>query len=300
LVNKQKRWRGKTGGGSFGQGALYYYFKHGNVCLIYAIMGIVVLFYLVAHGNETVNIYRYFRKRHRYGRVKSVVSVYLNHYLFGKTIIDKFVLFAGRKKEYSIDPENIELFDEVAGDPSKGAILVHAHVGCSEIIGYILSQPYKIIHALVFGGEAIKMQQYRQTILSEQNVRMIPVVDGFSHIFDVINALKNNELISVSADRVYDGSKNMTVNFLGGKASFPVNPFHLAAKMKIPVLAFFVMQTGYKKYKCHVVRVSNEDWNTLPTSRQATKLTENFVSELEKIIKRYPLQWYNFHSFWEN
>ena len=98
MASKKKNWHGKTGGGSFGQRALFGYFRHGSVRLAYGVMGFVIFFYLIINRNATGNIYRYFRQRQRYGRGRAAISVYLNHYLFGKTLIDKFALFAGRKK----------------------------------------------------------------------------------------------------------------------------------------------------------------------------------------------------------
>jgi len=299
LASKKKNWHGKTGGGSFGQRALFGYFRHGSVRLAYGIMGFVIFFYLIINRNATRNIYRYFRQRQRFGRGRAVVNVYLNHYLFGKTLIDKFALFAGRKNEYSIEQTGVEWFNNAAMDKERGAILVHAHVGCSEIVGYTLSQPYKTINAVVYGGEVETMQRFRSNILSGQNVKMIPVVDGFSHIFDVNNALKNNEFVSISADRIYEGSRNHPVNFMGAVAEFPIAPFQLAARMKVPVLAYFVMQDGFKKYKCHIVEISDAESKGLPVQKQVEKFTERFAHELEKILNKYPLQWYNFHSFWK-
>lgn len=295
---KDKAWQGKTHGGNFGQRFLFFYFKHGSIALIYAIVSIVILFYLVIHHRETLTIYTYFRKRQQFGILKSMVSTYRNHFLFGKALIDKFAMFAGRRKEYSVEIVDEKYFSQIVNNQDKGAIILNSHVGCAEIAGYLLSQKKKRLNAVVFGGEAAAMQEYRTKILEEQNIRMIPVTDGFSHIFEVHNALRDAELAGMAGDRVYPGSRNLEVNFLGAPAPFPIAAFQLAVKVKVPMLALFVMQNGYKKFRIHVCKIEVENLEQNSQQIQVELLLKKYASELERIIKIYPLQWYNFYPFW--
>lgn len=298
ILEDKKEWEGKTGGGNIGQKTLFFYFRYGSIPLSYFFMGFVVFFYLIKNREEAQNIYSYFRTKIGYSPIKSVLSTYRNHFLFGKTIIDKFAMFAGRKEEYKIEVEGNEVFHELADNPDKGAILINSHVGSAEIAGYVLKQEKKKFYALVYGGEVSAIQQYRAKILAEKNIFMIPVTDGFSHIFDLNNALKGHNFISIAGDRVYTDSKNLKFNFLGEQAAFPIGPFLLATKMKVPLMFSFVMQEGYKSYHCYVKKVMVEEYQYLTKDQQIEYVMQRYVSSLEEILKKYPLQWYNFYKFW--
>lgn len=297
-MKPKKEWHGKTGGGNLGQRGLFFYFRHGNVMLSYAVMGVAVFFYLIRNYKATGNIYYYFRKRQGFSGFTAAYCTYLNHFMFGKTLIDKFAIFAGRQKEYTFEVIGQELFDAVASHPETGAVVVNSHIGCAEIAGYLLDQSKKRFNAVVYGGEATTMQSYRSKILEEKNIFMIPVTDPFSHVFAVNNALKKGEIISMAGDRIYEGSKNITLDFLGAPARFPIGPFHLAVKMNVPVLVFFVMQNGYKNYKAFVNCLEIDSEKSYTINEKIESLTSQYVHFLEEKIKEYPLQWYNFHTYW--
>ncbi len=297
-MEQNKAWHGKTGGGNFGQKSLFFYSRYGSINISYAIMSIVVPFFLIAHYRETKNIYNYFRLRFRYSILKSMVSVYQNHFLFGKTFVDKFAIYAHRTKDFRVEVDNEELFYQIAQDSTKGGILLHSHVGCSEIAGYLLFQKQKRINAIVYGGETDAVQEYRKNILAQQNVTMIPVTDGFSHIFAINNAFQNAELISMAGDRTYEGSKNIKCDFLGAPALFPTGAFQLAVRAGVPVVSLFVMQDGHKKYHCYVFKVEADLSQVKSTKEKVELLLKAYVETLEMMMKKYPLQWYNFHQFW--
>jgi predicted LPLAT superfamily acyltransferase len=295
---RRKNWQGKTGGGNFGQQFLLLSLKHGNINFIYFIVAIVALFYFAFNFFATKNIYQYFRKRHGYSIVRSLSSTYWNNFLFAKTLVDKFAIFAGRVNDYTVEEINSNLFADVINNPEKGAIIINSHVGCAEIAGYILSQNKKKMNALVYGGETIVIQEHRSKILEKRNMSIIPVVDAFSHIFAINEALKNAELISMHGDRTYENSKNIICNFLGTPAAFPIGPFQLAVKYKVPLLALFVMQNGHKKYKSYVIPIEISNQENYTDKQQIELLLKRYASALEDIVKQYPAQWYNFHKFW--
>ncbi len=296
---RNKEWQGKTDGGNFGQKCLFLYFKYGSIRLSYAIVSVVILFYLAINYKATNTIYQYFRKRQQYSRTKAIISTYKNHFLFGKTLIDKFALFAGRKNEYTVEVDGQEYYDKIVANAEKGAIILNSHIGSAEIVGYFLTQKIKQLYVIVFGGESAEMQKQRARILAKNNVCMIPVIDSFSHIFAINNALKNADLVSMAGDRVYEGSKNLSMTFFGAPANFPTSAFQLAVKLQVPMISMFVMQNGFKKYKCYVRPLEVENLKTHFKQQQVELLMREYTSKLEGILQLYPLQWYNFYDFWQ-
>ena len=112
----------------------------------------------------------------------------------------------------------------------------------------------------------------RQKVLGHHNIRMIPVKDDMSHLFLVNKALDDSEIVSMPADRIIGSAKTVTARFLGADARFPAGPFSVAAMKGLDVLVVNVMKTSARGY--------------------------SYVKELERRVRQYPLQWFNFHDFW--
>jgi predicted LPLAT superfamily acyltransferase len=121
-----------------------------------------------------------------------------------------------------------------------------------------------------------------------------------SHLFAANAALQNGEIVSMPADRVFGSTKSVECDFLNGKADFPVGAFALATSFEVEVLAIFCVKISAKKYKIICKNVLNTPPST-PTTKheQIANLAKKYVAELEKIVRQYPEQWFNFYEFWK-
>jgi predicted LPLAT superfamily acyltransferase len=72
----------------------------------------------------------------------------------------------------------------------------------------------------------------------------------------------------------------------------------LAAKFDIPVLTLFVMKESAKHYHVFLSRIDRFSDKRLTVNEKIDDLARNYVSELERILEKYPEQWYNFYKFW--
>ena len=70
----------------------------------------------------------------------------------------------------------------------------------------------------------------------------------------------------------------------------------MVASRGLDALVVHVMKTGTKRYKIYVTPLQY-DKNT-PRNRQIDELADGYVRELERIIRQYPTQWYNYFDFW--
>ena len=62
------------------------------------------------------------------------------------------------------------------------------------------------------------------------------------------------------------------------------------------VLAVNVMKVSAKYYKVYVKRLSYD--KQASRKEQMQQLTDSYVKELERKVRQYPLQWFNFYDFW--
>ena len=117
------------------------------------------------------------------------------------------------------------------------------------------------------------------------------------HIFEIDKALEDGEIVSISADRILGSQKDIVHVFLGAKARFPIGPFSVATMHGLNVLAVNVMKTSLRGYKIYVAPLPYD--KTQARQEQIRQLSQAYVSELEKRVRQYPTQWYNYYNFWE-
>ena len=268
------------------QRTLIKWFRHTSLYLPYFCMGWIVPFYMLFRHEGYLAAYRFYRKRFCMGRIKAFIYVYYNHFRFGQVIIDRFAAYAGHRFEFKV--EGGEIFDTLENG-KKGFIQLSSHVGNYELAGYSLIPRHKSFHALVYEGETKTIMESRSRIFASHKVNMIPISGDMSHIFLLNKALLQGEIVSMPGDRIFGSPRSIACDFLGDKARFPLGPFAMAVQREVPILAVFVMKEGVKSYKIYVRRLHGNN---------AAALGQCFATELERIIKLYPTQWFNFYDFW--
>ena len=266
-----------------------------DVRLIYVFTSIFIIpvCLLLNLNHSRTTAYRYFRQRLGYGCLRASWYTYVNHCLFAQVVVDRFAVFAG--KRFKLDIDGYEYFQQLELE-TKGFVILSSHIGCYEVAGYSLISKSKRFNALVFGGEKATVMKGRQEALSEHNIRMIPVREDMSHLFIVNEALSNNEIMSMPADRIVGSAKVVKVNFFGETASLPAGPFSVTTMNGFDALAVNVMKISAKRYKVYVTRLSYD--TQAPRKLQMQQLANCYVEELERRVCQYPSQWFNFYDFW--
>ena len=266
-----------------------------DVRLIYVFTSIFIIpvCLLLNLNHSRTTAYRYFRQRLGYGCLRASWYTYVNHCLFAQVVVDRFAVFAG--KRFKLDIDGYEYFQQLELE-TKGFVILSSHIGCYEVAGYSLISKSKQFNALVFGGEKATVMKGRQEALSEHNIRMIPVREDMSHLFIVNEALSNNEIMSMPADRIVGSAKVVKVNFFGETASLPAGPFSVTTMNGFDALAVNVMKISAKRYKVYVTRLSYD--TQAPRKQQMQQLANCYVEELERRVRQYPSQWFNFYDFW--
>jgi predicted LPLAT superfamily acyltransferase len=75
-----------------------------------------------------------------------------------------------------------------------------------------------------------------------------------------------------------------------------MGPFQVVVLRGVEALTVHVMKESSKKYKIYVTPLSYD--KQAPHKEQIQQLAEAYVAELERIVKLYPAQWYNYFDFW--
>ena len=224
-------WQGKSKGNKAGYQIFVWILKNFGVLPAYFLLRFVVLYFFLFSYRSSRQVYSLYHHRLGYGRMKSIFKLYRNYYLLGQGIIDKVVVMSGIKNKFTYHFDGEENLKEIAS-LQKGGMLLSAHIGNWDIAGHFLNRLETRINIVMFDGEQEQIKEYLASITGEKAVNIIFIKNDLSHIYEISDAFKNNELVCMHADRFLEGNKTLTTEFLGEKARFPMGPFVLASKFK--------------------------------------------------------------------
>lgn len=274
------------------QRALIVLFKVVPLEVMYALMALVVPFYMLFNRKGYRAIYRFFRLRLGKGRLASVWHVYLNHFCFGQVVLDRFATYAGKHFQLVIDGN--EHFQRL-NKGERGFVMLSSHTGNYEQAGYVLKSDRKSFNALVYAGESDTVMNGRNRQFAHSNIHMIPVQPDMSHLFLINNALDQGNIVSMPADRCFGSAKSVECRFMGAPAKFPLGPFATVVQKEVPALAVAVMKEGVRSYRVFVMPLDAGEGSH---RQQMAQLAQSFATALEGVVTRHPHQWYNYYDFW--
>lgn len=180
----------------------------------------------------------------------------------------------------------------------EGAILVGAHVGNWEIGAPFFDKYGKNMYVVMLDAEYQKIKQLLENHGKSKNYNILPLsdTDGLNNIFRIKDILDKHEYICFQGDRFLGNTQTVETDFMGKKARFPIGPFLLASRLQVPVIFYFSMRQKGLRYKFHF-------HIAVPPSKEIEKkgelqILEQYTESLEKIVRQYPEQWFNYYRFW--
>ncbi len=284
-------WEGKSKGTTTGYKIFIFLIKNMGINAAYLLLVFVSFYYFIFNQKQTRIIYQYFRKRHEQSVFKSWINVYRNNFVFGQTIIDKVAIAAGLEDKYTYEFDGIENIHQLAKDESAG-IMISAHVGNFEVAQHFMGEFNKKIHLVTTDEERAVIKSLLESVMAKPKVEFIIVKDDMSHIFDIHKTIEEQELICFTGDRFFSNTKTLEGNLLGEKAQFPAGPFLLSSRLNTPVLFVYVMRERGRHYHLYARKAEFKN-------RDANSLLESYTQSIEKILEKYPLQWFNYYDFWK-
>lgn len=290
-------WEGKSKGSPLGYRIFVWVLRKMGVRPAYVLLRAVAFYYFVCSPRSSRLMYRYFRERVGFGRLRAIRALYHNYYLFGQSLIDRVVMMAGIPQRFTFDFDGEEHLRAMV-EQGRGGLLLSAHIGNWEIAGHLLQRLGTRINILMFDGEHERIKQYLEGVTGERKARIIIIRDNLSHIYEISEALKNKELVCMHADRFVAPAKSMDVDFMGGRAAFPAGPFVLAATYRVPVSFVFALREGAMHY--HFFASAPRDYREPDKKVSMTRILGDFSQAMEEKVKTYPEQWYNYYNFWKS
>ena len=173
-----------------------------------------------------------------------------------------------------------------AFDAGRGIILVTGHLGNWELGGLFFGHRGMKVNVVTLPDGSRQIDAIREMYRAQHAINTI-VLDGspFASL-EMMAALKRGEMVAMLVDR-WGTADGVASPFLGGVHYLPRGPFALSRATGAPILPAFVVRDGPSYWG--IIEppfvVAEDDLESY-----ATRISR----ALERVIRRYPEQWYNF------
>jgi len=291
----QPAWEGRSRGTRLGYSIFVWLLRSKGLKPAYSLLHFVSLYYRWFSPAATKPLRYLYQQRLGFSSSETARLIKKNILFFGQTLIDKIAILAGIETNLSFTHEGIEHIEQLVAN-GKGGILLSAHLGNWEVAGHLLKRVNAPINIVMYDGEEQQMKQYMEQFEQKRSFNVILIKDDLTHIYEISAALARNELICLHGDRFRPGQRTLSRNFLGESANFPAGPFILASKLKAPVCFVFAFKKTNFHY--HFYAEPARVYEGRGTEGM-DRMLEDFVALLERKIKEFPAQWFNYYHFWQ-
>ena len=255
-----------------------------------------ICLYFIVFSRGTRRVSRRYLER-ALGRPATWPDVFRHYHTFASTIHDRVYLLSGRHQYFELQIEGASALDPFI-EARRGCILLGSHLGSFEILrAYGLFEKHLPISVVMHEGAASNLNRVLHGLHPDIRDRIIPPGTPDTMLL-VKERLDQGELVGILADRLFGDEKAVTCDFFGMPTAFPEGPFLLAALLRVPVVLFFGLYQGGRRYLIRFEPFA-ETIGTEPAGHRSVDLrpwVERYVERLEHYCRLYPYNWFNFYD----
>ncbi len=256
------------------------------------LVSVVALFYASATKKNQALLRNYYEAV----GVPTTFSSYFKHvYAFSLTIFDRFIAKEGMQDStIKVERVNVAAFEELQ---KSGGLLIFSHHG-NWAQSFKIFQSYDIKLNIIIDEAIDENIQHLETDKAQNSrINIISLKDGMQAMLDIARALQNKEVVTIMVDRVQELNKTVQVDFLSRQTLLHSGGFEIAHMRKCPMLGCSIARTGDNKIKVQFSDVISS--SKINKTEAIQELAQQYAYFLEKIVKEYPYQWFNFFDFWK-
>lgn len=260
----------------------------------------IVLYFFVSGSQakkySTEALYRFT------GSMPSQKTLFKHLYYFAMVAVDRIFMVANKMQQYHIQFFGEALFQPLL-EAKTGCVLLVSHVGSYDVMRALATRqqglPMKILMDKHHNKAAMSLINSLDPILAEQiiDARQPPATLAL----ELQGYLNQGYMIGIMADRAGPNEQTVVVDFAGGKAEFPLGPWLLSWVLKVPVILCVGLYRGGNRYDVYFEHL----YDALHGKRQqrhdiVAAAVAHYAQRLEFYVKKAPLNWFNFYSFWHH
>ena len=198
--------------------------------------------------------------------------------------------------EFSFDVTGNEFLQNLID--AKSAIILTAHMGSYDLGAALFTKKFSRPIRMVRAPEPDKLTAEHVDLALQQTgsgaLKIGYSTEGAALSFDLLNALRNGEIISIQGDRALENVASSPVALFGRKVPLPTGPFVLALVAGAPIYPLFVVRSGYRKYRIIVCEPIACTRSGQSREDDVASAMEQWSRVLEEIIRQHWNQWYAF------
>lgn len=257
-----------------------------------SVVFIVALFYTLVSQKKRVELKSYYEA---VGVPSNLRSYFQHIFAFSLNIFDRFIAKEGMQ-ESTVKTERINVKAFEALQKSGGMMILSHHGSWAQ--SFKIFQTYDI-KLNIIGDEAMDENLQRLESGSDENrrINLISLKSGMQAMLDIARALQNSEIVIIMVDRVKEANKTVEVEFLGRPTLFHSGGFEIANMRKVPILGCDIVRAGDQQIKVQFSEVITSSKDKKAEIIQ--DLAQQYAHFLEKVVREYPWQWFNFFDFWK-
>ena len=220
-------------------------------------------------------------------------------FTFASCTLDRIFLLSKRHEsiEVGVDrPEDVRA--SVANKP--GCLLFVAHFGSAESLRLIAVDRRGLPLSILLDRNHGRMLT---ELLDELNPELArSVIDaserGPQLVLTLKEAVEAGRMLGIMVDRALDSDRTVAVEFLGGRALFPVGPWQMAHALGVPIILGFGVYHGGNRYTAHF-ELFAEHLRLPRENRDAAiaGLAQRYAQRLENHVRAAPYNWFNFYDY---
>jgi lauroyl/myristoyl acyltransferase len=221
-----------------------------------------------------------------------VLRVFTN---FGWSLTDT-AAYRMSKGRFRYELECARFLDQLAA--ARGGIVLTAHMGNYDLGAALFAEKFHRRIRMVRAPEPDSLAaQHVDLALQQSSAGAVKVgysSDGTSLAFDLLNALRSGEIISIQGDRVTGEVSRAPVKFFGHEVFLPNGPFVLSLVSETPIYPLFIVRTGYRKYKIVARKPIVCSRGGGSRDEVIAETMQRWAEVLEEIVKCHWQQWFAF------
>lgn len=268
-----------------------------------------VVFFFYLNGAEQRRASKaYLQRAYESGLLKDKPGIWsgFKHFMsFTGSMLDKLASWTGEINNTHVAGVDRGEFD-AAKKSGRGGLVLTAHLGNPELIRAVATVGQRFsVTVLMHTKNAEQFNSVLNQFSDHSSVRLVQVDDiNISVAMQLSARVEEGEWVVMAADRPpphgdVDAS-SVEIDFLNGKANFPIGPYILAAALKCPAYFLSCIRTDNKPPFSIMFR-QFADPVVLPRKNREKALKEyaqKYAGLLNEALMEAPLQWYNFFDFW--
>jgi predicted LPLAT superfamily acyltransferase len=224
----------------------------------------------------------------------------LRHYhTFACTVHDRLYMLTGQYQYFDVQ---VHGFQEVESYMrGRGCILLGSHLGSFEVLRTLgMFRKSLAINVLMHEANANKLNSILHTLNPEIKPHIIAMGKPDT-LLKVHECIERKEIVGMLGDRTFTSDKRVICNFLGDEITLPQGPLAVAAILDAPVVLFFGLYRGGKRYDLHfeLFEASPAVERSERTAR-INQWAQRYADRLAHYCRMAPFNWFNFYRYWND